>query len=274
MVVTSSAPTAVTWPCTTTRRPTSRALLPSSATWSKESSRGRRRPSGPRRDCSDRRLGLLQVHGGSDEADVAQGLGEVAQLRSADGIDLLGEEAHIVGTAGDPLEQRAGGIDIAPLGEVVDQPEATNDKGSLVALQSVRSLIPVDQTIRRELAPGPVHRRAHARVVRAEEAHERDQEVRRVKLRCTERLHEGAGPGVHPVSICTATQHITFEITKCRRASRNSQNDSSGSFQRRSTTSITPRSRSQKAGSMWPPYLWCRAVVRLIQCMNRWASSR
>src|SRR5499427_4781558 len=172
MVVTSSAPTAVTWPCTTTRRPTSGAWLPSCATLGKVSSMGRRRlsrASTEGRRASGRRLGLLQVQSGSDEADVAQGLGEVAQLRSADGIDLLGEEADVVGTAADPLEQRAGGIDVAPLRQVVDQPEAANDKGSLVAPQSVRSLITVDQTIRRELVPDPVHRRAHARVVRAQE---------------------------------------------------------------------------------------------------------
>jgi hypothetical protein len=39
----------------------------------------------------------FEVDGGADEADVAEGLGEVAEQLPADRVDPLGEQAEVVG---------------------------------------------------------------------------------------------------------------------------------------------------------------------------------
>jgi hypothetical protein len=54
----------------------------------------------------------------------------------------------------------------------------------------------------------------------------------------------------------TATQASTLEATKWREPPRTSQMPSSGSVQRRATSSTAPLSSRQKVAVMGPPWRW------------------
>src|SRR5215217_8345287 len=66
----------------------------------------------------------LEVGGGADELDMAEGLGEVAEQLATGRVDLLGQLPQVVGLAQQPLEQCDGPVGLASEGEVVDQPQA------------------------------------------------------------------------------------------------------------------------------------------------------
>src|SRR3954451_16072082 len=69
------------------------------------------------------RLGGRELARGEDERQVAEGLGEVADLASTRDVVLLGEQAEVVGEAGKPLEKLACLLDAAVARERVDEPE-------------------------------------------------------------------------------------------------------------------------------------------------------
>jgi hypothetical protein len=66
----------------------------------------------------------LEVGGGADKPDMAEGLGEVAEQLATGRVDLLGQLPQVVGLAQQPLEQCGGPVGLASEGEVVDQPQA------------------------------------------------------------------------------------------------------------------------------------------------------
>jgi hypothetical protein len=78
-------------------------------------------------------FGALELDGGVDEAHVAEGLREGAQLLAAVGVDLLGEEADVVGPAKQLLEEIASTLDLAGEDEIVDEPERADDECAFVA---------------------------------------------------------------------------------------------------------------------------------------------
>ena len=82
--------------------------------------------------------GAIDVGGGVDQADVAERLREVAELLAARGVDLLGEQAQIIGVTGQTVEQRRGALGLARLGKAGDEPEAADDERALLALEAVR----------------------------------------------------------------------------------------------------------------------------------------
>src|SRR4051794_26542704 len=84
--------------------------------------------------------------GGVDEADVAEGLGEVSEELSAAGVDLLGEQAHVVAVADGGRERAAGGADLAGQRLGLRQPEGAEEERALVALEAVVGPVAVDET--------------------------------------------------------------------------------------------------------------------------------
>src|SRR4051812_39521223 len=65
------------------------------------------RPAGP---CGS--FGLVDGPGGVDEPDVAERLREVAEQLTAPGVDLLRQQAHVVGVRGGSLECLPGPADL------------------------------------------------------------------------------------------------------------------------------------------------------------------
>lgn len=65
---------------------------------------------------------------GVDQADVAEGLREVAQEVAAGDVELLREEPEVVGCAQKPIEAPLGPVDVAGGREELDGPESGDDK--------------------------------------------------------------------------------------------------------------------------------------------------
>src|SRR3546814_15064020 len=57
---------------------------------------------------------------------MCEGLGEIAESLAVFGIDLLREQADVVGVAQHPFEQALGSTQIAAARPVLDRPEAAN----------------------------------------------------------------------------------------------------------------------------------------------------
>ena len=75
--------------------------------------------------------------GADDQAEVREGLREVADLAPERRVVLLGEEAEVVAQAQQPLEEALGLVEAPGEGVVVDEPEAADQKGRFVAGESV-----------------------------------------------------------------------------------------------------------------------------------------
>ena len=54
----------------------------------------------------------VQVRGSDDQPDVAEGLRCVAQQLAGGGVDLLGEQADVVGVADELVEQSLGAVEV------------------------------------------------------------------------------------------------------------------------------------------------------------------
>lgn len=67
--------------------------------------------------------GGFEEAGGVEEADVGEGLGEVAGEAAGLGVVALGEEADVVADGEEALEEAAGVLVAAEEGEAVDEPE-------------------------------------------------------------------------------------------------------------------------------------------------------
>src|SRR4051794_35973046 len=83
---------------------------------------------------------------GVDEADVAERLGEVAQELSADRVNLLREQTHIVDKCGRSFEDGARPVDLTGLGEGLRQPEGAEQEGAFLAAETVAGPEAVDQS--------------------------------------------------------------------------------------------------------------------------------
>src|SRR3954453_23785752 len=89
----------------------------------------------------ERLLFLPEVQGGVDEGHVGEGLREVAEEATRRGIVFLGEQAHIVGEAMQPLEQLTGFAAAALKAEVAREPEAAREEHAFAARQTVEPLV-------------------------------------------------------------------------------------------------------------------------------------
>ena len=63
--------------------------------------------------------------------------GKLPELLAVGGVDLLGQQAEVVGVARELVEQRLGALDLAGLREAGDQPERADDERALLAGQPV-----------------------------------------------------------------------------------------------------------------------------------------
>src|SRR5262245_12069710 len=64
----------------------------------------------------------IDVPGGGDQADVAERLREVAHQLAGGDLDLLGEQAKVVGVAGEAVEELLGAFDLARLRQALRKP--------------------------------------------------------------------------------------------------------------------------------------------------------
>src|SRR5438105_3686127 len=78
----------------------------------------------------------VEVDGGADQRQMAEGLREVAELLTG-AADLLGEQAQVVGVGLHLLERKPGVVEPPGPGQGVDIPERAQREGALVARQAV-----------------------------------------------------------------------------------------------------------------------------------------
>src|SRR6516164_7554476 len=74
-------------------------------------------------------LGLADGPGGVDQADMAEGLREVADHLTAGHVDLLGQQADVVDRRHGPLEGRRGLVHLAGQRLRLGQPERAEQEG-------------------------------------------------------------------------------------------------------------------------------------------------
>src|SRR3982074_1155275 len=72
-----------------------------------------------------------------DQSDVAEGLRKVPERLTAGRVDLLREQAHVVGVGAGSLEGRSGPLELARDRLRLGQPEGADQEGSFLALQTV-----------------------------------------------------------------------------------------------------------------------------------------
>ena len=222
---------------------------------------------------------------------MAEGLGEVAEQLAAGRVDLLGQQPQVVGVAEEPLEQGGGPVGLAGEGEVVDQPEAGDHKARLaVGEPVVGPEVAVDKPVGGQFAGGALHGGADAGVVGGEEADQRQQQIGGVQGLAAERLGERAAGRIDPGPLDPAADgtaqsgpavQVGGQVVGAGQANgavdrdpgqdlggdevtgppRTSQMPSSGSVQRRATTSTAPASSRQKVGVIRPPWRWYSQAV-------------
>ncbi len=78
-----------------------------------------------------------QVDAAGDDADVAERLREVADERAGGRVDLLRQQAERAGAGAQGRVQVLGSFEVTLQNQVVDQPEAAQQEGALVAGQAV-----------------------------------------------------------------------------------------------------------------------------------------
>ena len=118
-------------------------------------------------------FGLGNGPGGVDEPDVAEGLGEVAQELSADGIDLLGEQADVVDEGCGPFEDGTGPSRLSGPGQGLGQPEGAQQECAFFALEPVVGPVAVHQSpLVGEAFFGRLDRGQHPGLVGGKEPHQ------------------------------------------------------------------------------------------------------
>lgn len=157
---------------------------------------------------ADRVLGarFFEVHGGVDEADVAERLGEVAQKLPGSRIDLLREQTEVVPVREKTLEELPRAGKVAGESEVVDEPPATDHECTLVPADTVVAVdVAIHETFRRELSRRPFNGGPHARVTGRQEADEWDEQVRSIERGRPERLNKCPAGRVDSVGLHAPT---------------------------------------------------------------------
>lgn len=79
------------------------------------------------------RFHLAQTPGGVDEANVGEGLGEVAPHFAGVWVGFLGEQADIVGESVGALEELGRPLYLAGQGEALDQPVGADEEPIVIA---------------------------------------------------------------------------------------------------------------------------------------------
>src|SRR5690606_39652212 len=92
--------------------------------------------------------GVADGAGGVDQADVAEGLGVVADRLSCGGVHLFAEQADVVGAGGGGLERPAGRDVLTGEGQRVGEPEGAQQEGALLACQPVGGTVAIHQPSR------------------------------------------------------------------------------------------------------------------------------
>src|SRR6201987_4876319 len=149
----------------------------------------------------------VQVDGGADQRQVTEGLREVAEL-AAGGVDLLGEQAQVVGVGEHLLEHQPGLLQPPGAGQGVDVPERAQREGTLVAAQAVGGgggVVPVDQAVGDQLAVHRPQRGQPHRVAGGDEALQRHQQQRGIEhlgvVVLGERAHLGVPAFFHDLGV-------------------------------------------------------------------------
>src|SRR5215217_5350012 len=146
--------------------------------------------------------GLAEVHGGVDQRDMGEGLGEVAQLAAAGRVVLLGQQPDVVAQPQQPLEQLSGILEPADQGVVVGQPEAAGQEGSLPAGEPVHRLpgraggIAEHEPVVQQLPLDGLDGALDPRVGRGQEPHQGNEQEAGVQLPRPVVLGEGPAVGV------------------------------------------------------------------------------
>src|SRR5450755_4994234 len=92
-------------------------------------------------------LGLLQIDGAIDERDMRKCLRIVPHRHFSARVDLLRKQAQASGVGQQAFEERAGLHNASLHGEVIDEPEGTDRKGSLVTSETVAGEVAVNETV-------------------------------------------------------------------------------------------------------------------------------
>src|SRR5215210_9408060 len=98
-------------------------------------------------------------------------LGKVAEHLTGLGVDLLAEQAKIVGVSQKRFEHLLGLFDLAQGDQVVNEPEGADGKASLAAFQAIiETLVAVYESLwGQQVAPDRLDGRSHHRVARFDE---------------------------------------------------------------------------------------------------------
>ncbi len=124
---------------------------------------------------------------------MAEGLREIAQSLAGSDIDLLSQQTHVVGVPAQALEELVSGRYVASQGQVVDEPEAADDKRPFVTRQPIRASVAVDQSVLSELRDYSIDGGTHPRICRRQESDERYQQAGSVQVSGVQALCESAG---------------------------------------------------------------------------------
>src|SRR5207253_239157 len=121
------------------------------------------------------------------QAEVGEGLREVAQLAAGDRVELLREQPDVVPEVEEPLEQLARLVLLPLQRKHLDEPERAREEHTLPRRQAVDLAVrlrPVaeDEAAQRELLPDRLDRGDEALVGRRQEPDERHQQHTRVEL--------------------------------------------------------------------------------------------
>src|SRR5579859_3210574 len=121
---------------------------------------------------------------GVDQADVREGLREIAQHGAAVRVHLFGDESYVVSVAEQLLKGRRGARHLAAERQAFDRPEAADPEGALARRQAIVALsfVAVDEAAVAELLVDALAGAAHTGVGGRAIAVERQHEQARVKF--------------------------------------------------------------------------------------------
>ena len=134
---------------------------------------------------------------------MGEGLGEVAQVAPAVGVQLLGVELEGAGQGQQLLAQLAGPDVLADLGQGGHEPERADGEAALLSRQPVVGLLDLvaqDEPVHRQVVGDGEHGGPYPGIVGGQEAHQGDEQHRGVQGRGVVVLPEHAvldAPGAH-----------------------------------------------------------------------------
>src|SRR5437763_1009763 len=129
-------------------------------------------------------VGPDDVHDRVDERQVREGLREVAEMAARPGVDLLGVQVQRRGVAQQLLAQVPRSLGLTDLAQRAHEPERADRERALFLAEPVVGLVDAvaqHEAVEREVLADRQHRRLDALVVGRQEAHERQQQARRIQ---------------------------------------------------------------------------------------------